>query len=35
VFGVSAGVILIYDLVRVLAGHVSEDELVAVAEEDI
>jgi TRAP-type C4-dicarboxylate transport system permease small subunit len=35
VFGVSAGVILIYDLVRVLTGAAHEDELVAVTEEDI
>ena len=30
VFGVSAGVILIYDLVRALTGAASEEELVAV-----
>ncbi len=34
VFGVSAGVILIYDLTRVLLGHVREDELVAVRESE-
>ena len=34
VFGVSAGVILIYDLVRVLTGAASEDELVAVRESE-
>ena len=32
VFGVSAGIILIYDLVRVLTGAASEDDLVAVRE---
>src|SRR6186997_2509415 len=32
VFGVSAGVILLYDLVRVLTGAASEDDLVAVRE---
>src|SRR4051812_28818268 len=34
VFGLSAGVILIYDLVRVLTGAASEAELVAVAESE-
>jgi TRAP-type C4-dicarboxylate transport system permease small subunit len=34
VFGVSAGVILIYDLVRVLTGRLSEDDLVAVRESE-
>jgi TRAP-type C4-dicarboxylate transport system permease small subunit len=34
VFGISAGVILIYDLVRVLTGAASEDELVAVRESE-
>ncbi len=34
VFGVSAGIILIYDLVRVLTGAASEDELVAVRESE-
>jgi TRAP-type C4-dicarboxylate transport system permease small subunit len=34
VFGVSAGVILIYDLVRVLTGAASEDDLVAVRESE-
>ena len=34
VFGVSAGVILLYDLVRVLTGAASEDELVAVRESE-
>jgi len=34
VFGVSAGVILIYDLARVLTGAASEDELVAVRESE-
>ena len=32
VFGVSAGIILLYDLVRVLTGAASEDDLVAVRE---
>ena len=35
IFGVSAAVILLYDLVRVLTGQASESELVAVKEEDI
>ena len=34
VFGVSAGVILIYDLVRVLTGRLSEEDLVAVRESE-
>jgi TRAP-type C4-dicarboxylate transport system permease small subunit len=34
VFGVSAGIILIYDLARVLLGHVREHELVAVRESE-
>jgi TRAP-type C4-dicarboxylate transport system permease small subunit len=34
VFGISAGVILIYDLVRVLTGAASEDDLVAVRESE-
>src|SRR4051794_29318005 len=34
VFGVSAGIILIYDLVRVVSGVASEDELVAVRESE-
>src|ERR1044072_952263 len=34
VFGVSAGVILLYDLVRVLAGRLSEEDLVAVRESE-
>ena len=34
VFGVSAGVILAYDLVRVLTGAASEDDLVAVRESE-
>ena len=34
VFGVSAGVILIYDLLRVLTGRLSEDDLVAVRESE-
>jgi TRAP-type transport system small permease protein len=34
VFGVSAGVILLYDLWRVLSGRASEEELVAVAESE-
>lgn len=34
VFGVSAGVILIYDLVRVLTGAASEDDLVAVRDSE-
>ena len=32
VFGVSAGIILIYDLIRVLTGAASEDDLIAVRE---
>jgi hypothetical protein len=34
VFGLSAGIILIYDLVRVLSGAASEEELVAVRESE-
>jgi TRAP-type C4-dicarboxylate transport system permease small subunit len=34
VFGVSAGIILIYDLVRVLSGAAGESELVAVRESE-
>ncbi len=34
VFGISGGVILLYDLVRVLAGVATEDEMVAVAESE-
>jgi TRAP-type C4-dicarboxylate transport system permease small subunit len=34
VFGVSAAVILIYDLSRVLLGHMNEEDLVAVREGD-
>jgi TRAP-type C4-dicarboxylate transport system permease small subunit len=34
VFGISAGVILIYDLARVLTGAASEDDLVAVRESE-
>jgi len=34
VFGVSAGVILLYDLVRVLIGTASEEDLVAVRESE-
>ena len=34
VFGVSAAVILLYDVTRVLLGHVREDELVAVRESE-
>ena len=34
VFGVSAAVILAYDLVRVLSGRASEDELIAIKESD-
>ena len=34
VFGVSAGIILIYDLVRVLTGAVGGEELVAVRESE-
>lgn len=34
VFGVSAGVILVYDLLRVLTGAAREDELVAVRESE-
>ena len=34
VFGISAGVILIYDLVRVVTGAASEDDLVAVRESE-
>ena len=34
VFGVSAGVILLYDLLRVLTGVASEEELVAIRESE-
>jgi len=34
VFGVSAGVILLYDLWRVLTGAASEQDLVAVRESE-
>jgi TRAP-type C4-dicarboxylate transport system permease small subunit len=34
VFGISAGVILLYDLWRVLSGAATEDELVAVRESE-
>jgi len=34
VFGVSAAVILIYDLVRVLSGHASADDLITVRESE-
>ena len=34
VFGISAGVILIYDLVRVLSGAATEEDLVAVRESE-
>ena len=34
VFGVSAAVILLFDLVRVLSGNASEDDLVAVKESE-
>lgn len=34
VFGISAGVILIYDLVRVLTGAASEEDLVAIRESE-
>ncbi|HKS62279.1 MAG TPA: TRAP transporter small permease [Xanthobacteraceae bacterium] len=34
VFGVSAGVILLYDLARVVTGHATEDDLVAVRESE-
>ena len=34
VFGISAGIILLYDLWRVLTGAASEDELVAVVESE-
>ena len=34
VFGVSAAVILVYDVVRVLTGQMSEEELIAVKESD-
>src|SRR3954462_2697540 len=34
VFGVSAGVILLYDLVRVLTGQASESDMVAVKESE-
>jgi hypothetical protein len=34
VFGVSAGIILIHDLVRALTGSASEAELVAVRENE-
>ena len=35
IFGVSAGIILLYDLYRVVSGQASEDDLVAVKEEEI
>ena len=35
IFGVSAGIILIYDLFRVLSGQASEADLVAVREEEM
>lgn len=34
IFGVSAGVILLYDLYRVISGQASEDDLVAVRESE-
>ena len=34
VFGVSTGIILLYDLFRVIAGQVSEEDLVAVRESE-
>lgn len=34
IFGVSAGVILIYDLYRVIAGQASEEDMVAVRESE-
>jgi TRAP-type C4-dicarboxylate transport system permease small subunit len=34
VFGLSAAIILIYDLVRVLTGQASEEDLVAVRESE-
>ena len=34
IFGISAGVILIYDLLRVLTGQASEADLVAVKESE-
>lgn len=34
VFGVSAGIILIYDIVRVLKGDLTEDELITVRESE-
>ena len=35
VFGVSAGIMLLYDLFRVVSGQASEEDLVAVREEEI
>src|SRR5690349_11601736 len=35
IFGVSAGIMLLYDLYRVVSGQASEADLVAVKEEDI
>jgi TRAP-type C4-dicarboxylate transport system permease small subunit len=35
VFGVSTGIMLLYDLYRVVSGQASEDDLVAVKEEEI
>ena len=35
IFGVSAGIILLYDLYRVVSGQASEADLVAVKEEEI
>ena len=34
VFGLSAGIVLLYDLWRVITGRASEDEMVAVAESE-
>lgn len=34
VFGISAGIILIYDIVRVIRGQLNEDELVSVRESE-
>ena len=35
IFGVSAGIMLLYDLYRVVSGQASEADLVAVKEEEI
>ena len=35
IFGVSAGIMLLYDLYRVVSGQASEADMVAVKEEEI